>query len=224
MKKIDLLFFFLALLLCQAALVAQEDIPDESLVPPPLIQASTGLGLQLFYPFFKTTHFSLEKPLGPYRQIGVLANIVLKDYPIYDYDSGIGANSFEGGVFFKYFFRGRLSARRSPFYIGADVRAGKRTYFENQNFFGSSIEYREMATTNLKCMLLTGIQYRIGPAFLEFSMPIGVERTKTSDPTIRFGSYFFDEALGVQPVILPSISMGYAFYKPIKTKKHHRKH
>lgn len=224
MKKIDLLLFFLVLL-CQARLVAQEDIPDESLVPPPLVQASTGLGLQLFYPFFKTTYFNLEKPLGPYRQIGVMANVVLRNYPIYDYDSGIGGNSFEGGVFFKYFFKGRLSARRSPFYIGADVRAGKRTYFDNQSFFGGSVEYKEMATTSLKVMLLTGIQYRIGSAFLEFSMPLGIDRVSTTAPeSAQFVSYFFEDALGVHPVILPSIGMGYAFYKPVKTKKSHRKH
>ena len=225
MKKINTLFFFFTLLLYQLPLVAQEDVADDSQAAQPLFQASTGLGGQLFYPAFKTTYFSVEKPVGPYRQMGLVANVPLPSYAIYTYDVGIGKNSFEAGVFYKNFFRGRLSGRRSPFYIGVDVRAGKRTYFENQSFFGTTPNYREMGATNLKFMLLTGIQYRIGSALLEFALPIGVERVGTKAPSSeRVDSYYFMDALGTNVLVLPSIGLGYAFYRPAKTKKSHRKH
>lgn len=225
MKKTYLMLTVVLWSSARVLLWAQHDIPDDSQARQPILQVSAGLGGQFFYPAFKMSHFAVEMPIGPYQQIGLIGNILLRNYSTSTYSEGIGGNSYELGFLYKVFFRGRLSARRSAFYWGADVRAGRRKYFETDGFFGGGSNYRELEANSLKVLALSGIQYRLGVALLEFSMPVGLERNAAKSPEADWaGSYFFSEAIGLHPIVSPQISLGFSLSKPVKATQKHRKH
>jgi len=217
----------LALLLMAAPICAQDvlDIPDPATVPQPKVILLTGLTTQWAVPTFKAVSFGLERPINIYYHLGIQVNVFVPGF-LEDryYFGGFGseqfrgtaleAGSFELGLYYKCFFHGRLSGRKSAIYIGPDLRFGVRRYSDDYNASKELVSYRGLTSTFL---LRLGSQYRIGKAVIEINLPIGIKSESTNREDTGYTGYYSDLSDRLF-VVMPSVSLGYALYD-LKTPK-----
>lgn len=211
----------LLLLLVSASMNAQDvsDIPDPAAAPQPQVILLTGLTTQWAEPTFKAASFGVERPINIYYHLGFQANVYIPGFmqDIY-YFGGFGTEQFKGtalepgsfelALYYKCFFHGRLSGRKSAIYIAPDVRFGVRRYSDDYNTTRTRTFYRGLTS---KLLLRLGSQYRIGKAVIEVNLPIGLEsesNNRIDNGNIGYYSDFSDRRF----VVLPSVSLGYALY------------
>jgi hypothetical protein len=196
----------LLLLLCVCPLQAQNP-PDPSLRKPYRVVVQNGIALQWFDTQFKSFALSVERPLNLYNHFGFQANFFFaNEADGYSY-RGISDKTWELGVFSKSFFHGRLTGRRSKAYIGPDMRFGFR-YYNTYDPFDGSLEVLKSSTVKLMARL--GWQYHMGPAVLEFALPIGFEVEKFKNAR-RYSSFYYYQDDNTWFVAAPALMLGIGF-------------
>lgn len=201
MKQLLLLF----LCLLHLGLAAQK-AEDPALRKPFKMIVQTGLALQWFDTQFKSITLSAECPLNLYNHFGIQANFFFPNNGDGYLYRTITGDSYEIGVFSKSFFHGRLTGRRSNAYIGPDMRFGQRTYLDYGPFDGTLIERKSVT---FKFLARMGWQFHMGPAILEFALPIGFESEKFKDEPISTTFYYFTNSAWF--IAAPSLSLGIGF-------------
>ena len=206
------------------------ELVDPMSLPQPKLIALAGLTTQWFDPNLKAASFALERPVNIYHHLGIQANMIVpgfleKTYYYFTFPGGtttrqglaVESGSFEVGIYYKSFFHGRLTGRKSSIYIGPDIRFGWRRYTDDYLFNGVRTPFKGQTT---KFLVRLGAVHKIGKALIEVNLPIGAENEKDSrgktlvDP---FGNGS-GSLSGRRYVMLPSISLGYALFTP-KSKK-----
>lgn len=202
------------------------EVVDPASVPQPKLIVLGGLFTQWFSPRMKAASFMLERPVNIYHHVGIQGNIFApafmeNTYYFFGFPGGstprqglaLESGSFEVGVYYKSFFHGRLSGRKSSIYIGPDLRFGWRKYTDDYLFNGVRTPFKGQT---VKYLVRLGIQQPIGSALLEVSLPMGIEQENNTRKAISndpFGTNFQD-LNGRRFVMLPSISLGYALGTP----------
>lgn len=193
-----------------ALLSAQEktiDLPDPAAAPQPRLIVLSGIAAEGSTSVFQTFFLLAERPCGPYRHLGLQYTTYLSDSN-YGFYNNLRKGSYELGVFSKFFLHGRLSGRRSHLYYGPQLRFGVRKLIYSNNYpsNGSLYNYR---TNTAKVLFCIGGQYTLGRAVFEWSLPLGVEYTRSNlsanlDPYgyygIRNGRHF---------TTLPGVALGF---------------
>ena len=223
----------LALLLIAAPICAQDilDIPDPAAVPQPQIILLTGLTTQWAEPTFKAVSFGVERPINVYYHLGLQANVFVPGFLQNQYYFGgfgteqfrgaaLESGSFEMAIYYKCFFHGRLSGRKSAIYIAPDFRFGVRRYSDDYTASKERVYYRGVTS---KFLLRLGSQYRIGKAVIEVNLPIGIESESSSRENTGYSGYYSDFS-DRRFVMMPSVSLGYALYGLNPRKKESKKH
>lgn len=175
-----------------------QEMEDPALVKPYHAVVQTGVALEWFDKQFKSFTLSVERPLNLYNHIGAQVNLFFPADP-FEYRS-ISDDSYEVALFAKCFFHGRLTGRRSKTYIGPDLRLCRR-FYNNPPFFGDPTVHTK--ATAFKFMVRFGWQYHLGPAVLELSLPIGVEKERLEQST-----FFLGDITNKWFIIAPGISLG----------------
>ena len=184
--------------------LAQDEDPLEKPLPKIILQ--TGIGLQWFGDGYKQFMISVERPASHFWHFGLQGTHYFQPQSSSSFGSEFMSGLEMGGTA-KYFFHGRFSGRRTGFYIGPELRYGKRKYrYSTDNVFPlppvpNYAYYDEKVT---KIMLRWGIQYRLGHGILEISAPLGVELVGSNFPNVSSGTE-------TKFVLLPMLSMGVAF-------------
>jgi hypothetical protein len=154
-------------------------------------------------------HVILERPVSDYTYLGMQYNITMRTDLDPSSDIEISADNFELGVHVKRFFNGVWSGRRSGFFTGADIRLAARQYsyahFGIEPLFPLPA-YEYLKGTSYRFMGLAGYRYEYSRAFVEISLPLGLETNKIDDKGYFLPS--FDEN---NLVILPLFCLGYSF-------------
>lgn len=197
------------------------EIIDPASLPQPKLIALGGFVTQWVSPRFMAASFALERPVNRYHHFGIQANTFIPGFLQGSYYTftfpGTGSTrqglalergSFEVGVYYKSFFHGRLTGRKSSIYIGPDLRFGWRYYTDDYIFNGVRTSFKGRTT---KYLARLGIQQAVGKALIEVTLPLGIEHennTRKSDVNDPFNGYF-DDLNGRRFVMLPSLSLGY---------------
>ena len=202
------------------------ELIDPTTLPQPKLIALAGLLTQWMEPSFKAASFALERPVNIYHHVGIQANVFVPGFVQNNYFSfsfpGSGGvrqglalepGSFEVGVYYKNFFHGRFTGRKSSLYFGPDLRFGWRNYTDDYVFNGVRTPFKGRTT---KYLARLGAQHSFGNALIEVTLPIGIEHEKNTrivTDTDPF-NYYYDDLNGRRFVMLPSISLGYSLYDP----------
>jgi len=214
-----------ALLFTAFGRLQAQDIPDPDAVPQPKVIALAGLTTQWFDPRFKGSSFALERPVNRYYHVGIQANFfspgLLNNNGFFSGSAqgiSLDPGTFEVGLYYKCFFHGRLSGRKSNIYLGPDIRFGIRKYRDDYIFSGVQTPFKGRTT---KYLVRLGMQWKIGNAILEVNLPMGVEAEKTDQerPSNDPFGYYYTDLNGSRFVMLPSFSLGYALYDFPKAKR-----
>lgn len=192
---------------------AQQDIPDDSQIKSPAIIVGIGLGAQIFFPAMRATSLTIERPRTPYHRFGLGGHYYLREYVNKAVGGGgVTGNSFEVGFYSKHFYKGRLSARRSAFYWGLELRMGRRDYYYEEIIFSGSSSSAHDRHTTVKIMGLAGAQFRMGRAIIDIGLPIGIEQVYGEDDSINNFSYSkLDYAKRNKLFMMPTLILGYSF-------------
>ncbi len=200
------------------------ELIDPTTLPQPKLIVLAGLLTQWTEPTFKAASFALERPVNIYHHVGIQANVFVPGFINNSYYSfffpGSGTprqglalepGSFEVGVYYKSFFHGRFTGRKSSLYIGPDLRFGWRNYTDDYVFNGVRTPFKGRTT---KYLARLGAQHSFGNALIEVTLPIGIEHEKNTRIVTNNNpfDYYYEDLNGRRFVMLPSISLGYSLY------------
>lgn len=201
------------------------ELVDPASLPQPKLILLAGLTTQWFSPRFKAASFALERPVNIYYHFGIQANVFAPGFVennYYSFFPGSGtprqglaleSGSFEVGFYYKNFFHGRFTGRKSNIHIGPDLRFGWRRYTDDYVFNGVRTPFKGRTT---KYLVRLGVQHSIGNALIEVNLPMGIE-TEKNTRTVNGNDPFspnYDDLNGNRFVMLPSVSLGYSLYAP----------
>ncbi len=168
-----------------------------------------GVGEQINFADFipiKSLAISAEHKVLPFSYLGLSYNTIFPTFGRQDLE--IGKGSYEIGITGKHFLHGRLTGRRSNYFVGFEVRKGIR--FVNETLFYFPIVYTEKSTykTN-KFLVKFGLEWHIKSWVFQCTLPFGIESAKYrvndldpgTTPTITDTNF----------TIAPGILMGFTF-------------
>jgi hypothetical protein len=168
-----------------------------------------GISFQWFDNPLKLGYLQVETPIGEYQHLGIMFTKLFSGSN-YDYYNLSLEKGFEVGINFKYFLHGRFTGRKTGFYLGPDIRFGKRTYRYNSYDFmtGGYTEVDEVLKSS-KIMLAWGVQWHFGQhVIFELSVPTGYESLAS---TSEYPSNGYYNSFNNTVVFLPSLTLGVAF-------------
>ncbi len=201
------------------------ELLDPTTLPQPKLIALAGVTTQWASPRFKAASFALEHPVNIYHHLGIQANMfapgfVQESYYTFCFPGStvrqglaVERGSFEVGIYYKNFFHGRFTGRKSSLYFGPDLRFGWRNYTDDYVVSGVRTPLKGRTT---KYLARLGAQHSFGNALIEVTLPIGIESEKSTrvETTVDPCGNGYINLDGERFVMLPSISLGYSLYTP----------
>ncbi|MBL7827964.1 MAG: hypothetical protein JNJ57_15145 [Saprospiraceae bacterium] len=207
MKKMHLLFA--ALCAYGTMLTGQNSRPE--------VVFQNGVGFHWFENTYGSYTLNGGLRLNNYVEAGLLYALFF-DIENLDYFSYYSLNypsrngSYDAGFYLKYYLHGKLTGRKSGFFLGTEARSGvlkSVRYDYNRN--NGELEQIDVEIKTNKFLFEWGIQWKLGKhVFFELIAPVGFENSRipygpdalTGKEVIYFENTF---------IMQPGVSLGFSF-------------
>ncbi len=197
---------------CQGTFVSAQraaiDLPDPALAARPRLILLSGVGAEGSTDAFQTFFLSAERAVSAYQHLGVQYTSYLSAAnDLYSYTT-LRKGSYEIGLISKFFLHGRLSGRRSHLYYGPQLRFSSRKMLFKNSYINNNVPYNYQVNAT-KVMFCLGGQYNFGPAVFEWSLPLGVEYSRSNLPTSIDPYNYYSSDNSRNFTAIPSLSLGF---------------
>jgi len=184
------------------------DLPDPALAPRPALIIMSGVAAEASTNTFQTFFLSAERAINAYQHLGVHYTSYLSATDDLYSITTLRKGSYEIGLVSKFFLHGRLSGRRSHLYYGPQLRFGTRKMLFNNRDNNNSLPYNYQVTTT-KVLFCLGGQYNIGRAVFEWSLPLGVEYSRSNLPSALDPYNNYNSENSRNSTTIPTIGIGF---------------